>query len=104
MAVEKAKNLVQLDPNKDKDDWIPPNAIKGVDSELKIPPLHSSRLPSLHSLFFITASDLRKKVAVITKDERGYGLTVHSESPVVVQSVKEGKDNFVSCTFLPPMT
>ena len=39
---------------------------------------------------FLAASDLRKKVAVITKDERGYGLTVHSESPVIVQSVKDG--------------
>ena len=41
-------------------------------------------------LSVVTAADYKKKLANIAKDERGYGLTVSSESPVLVQSVKEG--------------
>ena len=41
-------------------------------------------------LCVVAAADYKKKLANIAKDERGYGLTVSSESPVLVQSVKEG--------------
>ena len=41
-------------------------------------------------LSVVAAADYKKKLANIAKDERGYGLTVSSESPVLVQSVKEG--------------
>ncbi len=32
-----------------------------------------------------------KRSVIIQKDERGYGLRVSGESPVTVESVKEGK-------------
>ena len=88
--MEKAKNLVQLDQHKERDDSIPPNIVKGVDCACAVLPRIRSPPVKLTRSSFLAASDLRKKVAVITKDERGYGLTVHSESPVIVQSVKDG--------------
>ena len=32
-----------------------------------------------------------QKCVVVTKDDRGYGLTVSGDNPVYVQSVKEGR-------------
>ncbi|XP_054156470.1 rho guanine nucleotide exchange factor 12-like [Oppia nitens] len=37
-----------------------------------------------------TGSDVFKRCVIIQKDERGYGLRVSGESPVFVESVKEG--------------
>ena len=45
----------------------------------------------INFIFFLDATVLLQRTAIIQKDEKGYGLTVSGDNPVYVASVKTGE-------------